>query len=382
MNRKAGLRGIDQRMGGDGFRRYRGRTWDKRARRHVVGPWTPSLEEAQSWRDRARLDVRDRKLTADHAPRLPVAIEAFLEGIESGQIRNRSGRVFKPSAVRGYRTALKRAGDYFGAVRLDRWTLPDLQLYVDYRARKAAPSTVHNDVIALRALYAWARRRHHGLGERDAFKGLLLPRGETARERIAAPAEMSLLVAALPDDDRALMAVAAYAGLRRGEGMALAREHVDLKARVIRVRRAWDPGSRSFVAPKTDAAVRDVPIVGRLAVILEDHLARMPEGRQLLFAGTRGSGASTRPMSEGAFLKRARKRWDDLELNPIGLHEARHTYASVAIAAGVNAKTLCTYMGHSSITVTFDRYGHLMPGSEIEALELMDAFLDPVQDLD
>jgi integrase len=45
------------------------------------------------------------------------------------------------------------------------------------------------------------------------------------------------------------------------------------------------------------------------------------------------------------------------------------------IAAGVNPKALCAYMGHSSITVTLDRYGHLMPGNEREAAELLDAFL-------
>jgi integrase len=46
------------------------------------------------------------------------------------------------------------------------------------------------------------------------------------------------------------------------------------------------------------------------------------------------------------------------------------------IAAGVNAKALSTYMGHSSITITYDRYGHLMPGNEDEAAALLDAYLD------
>ena len=46
------------------------------------------------------------------------------------------------------------------------------------------------------------------------------------------------------------------------------------------------------------------------------------------------------------------------------------------IAAGVNAKALSTYMGHSSITVTIDRYGHLMPGNEKEAAKLLDAFVE------
>jgi hypothetical protein len=50
------------------------------------------------------------------------------------------------------------------------------------------------------------------------------------------------------------------------------------------------------------------------------------------------------------------------------------------IAAGVNAKALSTCMGHASVTITFDRYGHLMPGSEEEAASLLDADLTRASD--
>jgi integrase len=49
--------------------------------------------------------------------------------------------------------------------------------------------------------------------------------------------------------------------------------------------------------------------------------------------------------------------------------DSRRRYESLAglmIAAGVNAKALSTYMGHTSVAMTLDRYGHLMPGSEAE----------------
>lgn len=59
----------------------------------------------------------------------------------------------------------------------------------------------------------------------------------------------------------------------------------------------------------------------------------------------------------------------------IALHECRYTFASLMIAAGVNAKALSAYMGHASVTITFDRYGHLMPGNEAEAAGLLDAYL-------
>ena len=64
------------------------------------------------------------------------------------------------------------------------------------------------------------------------------------------------------------------------------------------------------------------------------------------------------------------------KLTSIGLHECRHTFASLLIAAGVNAKALSTVMGHSSIAITLDRYGHLMPGAYDEAADLANEYLD------
>jgi hypothetical protein len=73
--------------------------------------------------------------------------------------------------------------------------------------------------------------------------------------------------------------------------------------------------------------------------------------------------------------RRAQRTWKRAALSPIGLHECRHTFASFMIAAGVNAKALSVYMGHASVTITFDLYGHLMPGNEQEAARLLDAYL-------
>jgi len=46
------------------------------------------------------------------------------------------------------------------------------------------------------------------------------------------------------------------------------------------------------------------------------------------------------------------------------------------IAAGVNAKALSTFMGHASIAITYDRYGHMLPGAEDEAADLLHAYLN------
>jgi integrase len=73
--------------------------------------------------------------------------------------------------------------------------------------------------------------------------------------------------------------------------------------------------------------------------------------------------------------KHALGAWKAAKLKPITLHECRHTFASMMIAAGVNAKALSRYMGHHSIVITLDLYGHLMPGNEDEAAGLFDAYL-------
>ena len=86
-------------------------------------------------------------------------------------------------------------------------------------------------------------------------------------------------------------------------------------------------------------------------------------------------GEGERAFAAAAASRRARATWTLEGLEPIGLHECRHTYAAHMIAAGVNAKALQTYLGHSSITVTLDRYGHLMPGAEAEAAAMLEAYL-------
>jgi integrase len=58
----------------------------------------------------------------------------------------------------------------------------------------------------------------------------------------------------------------------------------------------------------------------------------------------------------------------------------RHTFASFMIAAGVNAKALSTFMGHASIAINFDRYGHMLPGAEDEAADLLHAYLNSSTD--
>jgi integrase len=200
--------------------------------------------------------------------------------------------------------------------------------------------------------------------------GLTLPAVRGRRDRIASPTEAAALLAALDNEhDRAVWATALYAGLRLGELQALRAEDVDLPAGVIRVERSWDK-VEGEIEPKSRAGRRKVPIVAALRTHLAAHTLRRGNSTGLFF------GDGEKPFNRDQLVARAEKAWKAAGLRPIGLHEARHSCASIFIAAGVNVKALSSYLGHASITITLDRYGHLMPGNEDVAVGLVDQYLE------
>ncbi len=139
---------------------------------------------------------------------------------------------------------------------------------------------------------------------------------------------------------------------------------------MIRVERGWDD-KEGEIAVKSAAANRKVPITGVLRDLLaEQRIATGRSGQEFVFGRT-----PTVPFTPKTIQTRADAAWAAAGLDRITLHECRHTFASLMIAAGVNAKALSTYMGHANISITYDRYGHLMPGAEAEAAELLDAYL-------
>ena len=113
-----------------------------------------------------------------------------------------------------------------------------------------------------------------------------------------------------------------------------------------------------------------MPIPAILRDFLDEHMLRLEWREGLVFGVSPACPFSPTPLRE-----RADVAWREAGLERIGLHQARHGFASMMIAAGVNAKALQTYMGHANIQITFDLYGHLMPGNEKEAAGLLDAYL-------
>jgi integrase len=328
----------------------------------------PTKAAAVAWRNDASTAVRRKLLRAPTSTTIREASEAWLDGARKGLIRTRGGDSYKPSAIRGYDQGMRlRVLPELGHRRLSDITRLDLQDLVDkLLADGLNPSTIGVTLLPLRAIYRRAMAR--GEVAVNPTTGLEMPAVRGGRDRIAAPEECARLLTALREVDRALWATAMFAGLRRGELMALRVEDVDLPAGVIHVRRGWDY-YEGEIATKSGRD-RRVPIAGELRRYLAAHLLGLGWREGLMFGVTPSS-----PFTGTPTIKRAKLAWKKAKLNAITLHECRHTFASLMIAAGVNAKALSTYMGHANISITLDRYGHLMPGNEEEAAGLLDAYL-------
>ncbi len=108
-------------------------------------------------------------------------------------------------------------------------------------------------------------------------------------------------------------------------------------ARRAGLERAWDR-REGVIEPKSRAGRRAVPIVAALRSHLAARKLRRGNGSALFF------GEGSQPFNRNQLVTRAEKAWKKAGLEPIGLHEGRHTFASILIAAGVNAKaSRCTW---------------------------------------
>jgi integrase len=346
---------------------YRASVWDPRDRRLIRRSF-PTLAAAKGWRIDASAAIRRGELRADRGVTLREAATAWQLGVASGAIRNRSGDRYKPSVVRSYELALRlRLLPELGGVRLGDLRRGDVQRLVDrLLADGCSPSTIRNTLLPLRVICRRALARGEIIA--NPTIGLELPAVRGRRDRIAAPREAAALIAALTSD-QALWSTAFYAGLRLGELQALRWEDLDLDRGRIDVRRSWDV-KEGPIEPKSQAGRRVVPVASVLQAALVEHRRTCAHVEGLVFGRSASIAFAAKSVTE-----RAHRTWSRAGLALIGLHECRHSFASFMIAAGVNAKALSTYMGHASVTITFDRYGHLMPGNEQEAAKLLDDYL-------
>jgi integrase len=159
--------------------------------------------------------------------------------------------------------------------------------------------------------------------------------------------------------DAEVVRIAAYAGLRRGELVALHWRDVDFVGRKLIIRRSLS-GDTEVKSTKS-RRVREVPLPDQAAVALE-RLSRRGEFTgpdDYVFCSRLG-----RRLDPSALRRRYERARDAAGLEPLRFHDLRHTYGSLLVAGGIDLVSVKAAMGHSRITTT-ERYLHARPASEL-----------------
>jgi integrase len=330
--------------------------------------------DAEAWRVRALEEANKGILQLPNRDGrdLASALKQLLEDMQKGRVRPRNRHRYKPSTVRNYEQHVRRriAPTPLGSMRVREIRRLDVQEFVDELLGEGlAPSTVNNILNPVQVFYR--RSVHREEIFYNPTEQIEVPNAKSQRpKRIASREEAAELLAAISLEERPIWATAFYAGLRRGELQALRCCDVDLERRTITVERGWDQ-YEGPITPKSEASFRTVPLLAPLREILAEHMERKRcGGEDLIFGRTKEAAFVSSTIN-----KHAQQRWEALGLQAITMHECRHTFASLLIDGKVNPKALQTYMGHWSIQVTFDTYGHLLPGSREEVRQQMDEYL-------
>ncbi len=333
--------------------------------------------EALSWltgSERAAPALRERGAAG---PTFGTLADEWWTGVEAGQIGKRRGkRGYSATTLQGYDRSLRNVlKPEFGTRPASEIVSQDWQLFVDRLARQGlSRSRIANHLAVVRAIYSWASRPTRQLVAGNPTLGVELPPvDERPRERAATAEEATQLLTPLDADDAVAYAIAFYTGLRRAEMDRLDWNDVDLEKLWLVVRKAKSAAGTG----------RRLPIAAPLKpILLEAYLRqRRPDDGRVLGSTSVTSGRLARralkawgwkvPKPGERAPSRARiwraeqgdaiwyaARSDALE--PIGLHECRHTYASFLMAAGYTLRELMEYMGHSSLQAT-ERYVKLLP---------------------
>jgi integrase len=355
-------------------------------------------KDADTWQVTVKLEVRE----GAHTPE-----SASITVAEAGErwIATCLAAGLEQTTIDQYRQHLDlHIGPYLGRMKLSQLSAPVVREFED-RLRNGEPlagdgeaeprsqAMVKRVRVSLGGILADAQER--GLVSRNVVRDLRSKR-RRGKERhaeqrqkgklkigvdIPLPAEIKAIIEATDVGSRPLILTAIFTGLRASELRGLRWQDVDLPNGELHVRQRADRYQK-IGRPKTAAGERVIPLTPKLVAVLREWKVACPKGTlDLVFPNTDGkvewhSNIISRvwiPIQIAAGVSLIVKDAAGKVVPPVrkakytGLHALRHFYASWCInrekdgGLGLPAKVVQERLGHSSITVTLDTYGHLFP---------------------
>lgn len=345
-------------------------------RRHPVDPTKWQLRYRDpTGRERSR--TFDRKTDAEqHATRVesqrldgtwvdPKLAATRFEVLTERWIASRSH--LKPKTLAGYRSLLKHhVLPRFGKAKLIAITPLSVEEWVSsLKANGLSPSRVRQAHQVLHAVLKVAVKNRYLVS--NPADDVALPRSRKREMLFLNEHQVEELALATPPEYRALIYLLAYGGLRWGEACALRRSRLDILRGRLEINESLaEVGSNRHFGSTKNHRTRTITVPRFLRDILNDHLVHQPDTNPSSLVFTASNGA---PLRNSNFSKYVWKPALEAAGAPDGLriHDLRHTAAALMIAEGAHPEKIKRHLGHSSIIVTMDVYGHLFPADD-EAL--------------
>jgi integrase len=273
--------------------------------------------------------------------------------------------------------------DPFGSITLDKLRPSDIDVLVltlrgkRVRDKPLADATVQRIYRVLRVALDDAVR--DGLLARNPAAPVKQPRTTRTEARFLAASEVtSLLKAAEGTRYHPLLVLIAATGLRRGEALALKWSDIDLEARSLRVRGTLSrvDGELTVGEPKSEKSRRTLPLSPAVVRLLKaqrkaQRLERVRAGNQWVQTGHVFTTQRGRPVEPRNLFRALETAADKAKLEDIGLHTLRHSAATAWLEAGVSLKAVSELLGHASIGITADCYGHVTEATSRAAMDAL-----------
>lgn len=264
----------------------------------------------------------------------------------------------EPSTIRDYRSNLNA---WYSFLEMDMCDVTRRDVERAIRSMLnigRSPSTVRKRIVTLRRVFEDAVS--YGDVDSNPFDGVKAPKVRKVQHNYLPTDERERLKALIARSNSQICvaaAIALYTGLREGEICGLMRSDIDLEGGFGWVRRSVGRSTEgTYLKGVKNDHMRDFPIPEPLSVVISRWFDTKPiRGGDFLLSGT---PKFADPIVLG-------RKWTSLcevegFLGILGkrptFHDLRHTYATVAIASGVDVKTVSSILGHSSAAMTLDVY--------------------------